>query len=264
MGGNAADERSNDSRDDSAARSESALDSLSRRQLRGTEAISAALDSNSLVSLLLLREGSHSPAIDRLLARARILGIPILEESEREMRRMSAGQPAADVLALEGPPRARTLDELMAKEGVVFVLAGLRYPSNGGYILRCVEVAGGAGVVLDTGWGDAERDEALRVGMRPDRFFSVLRAETREALRAARRAGRRIVAVETSGDFAPWEVDLSKPVVVLVGSETTGIPEPILDEADEVVCIPIGGFIPSYNVQAAVGILLGEWMRQNA
>ena len=121
-----------------------------------------------------------------------------------------------------------------------------------------------AGVVLDTTWGDAERDEALRVGMRPDRFFSVLPAETSQALLAARRAGRRIVAVETSGDSAPWEVDLAKPVVVLVGSETTGIPEPFLEAVDEVVSIPIGGFIPSYNVQAAVGILLGEWMRQNA
>ena len=177
---------------------------------------------------------------------------------------MSAGQTAADVLALEGSPRARTLNELMTGEGIVFVLAGLRYPGNVGYILRCVEVAGGAGVVLDTSWGDAERDEALRVGMRPDRFFSVLAAETAEALLAARRAGRHIVAVETSGESAPWELDLAKPVVVLVGSEATGIPEPILDTVDEVAKIPIGGFIPSYNVQAAVGILLGEWMRQNA
>ena len=72
------------------------------------------------------------------------------------------------------------------------------------------------------------------------------------------------MAVETSGDSAPWEVDLAKPVVVLVGSETTGIPEPFLEAVDEVVSIPIGGFIPSYNVQAAVGILLGEWMRQIA
>ena len=237
---------------------------MTRRQLRGTESISAALDSSSVVSLLLLREGHQSPAVDRLVARARRLGIPILEESEREMRRMSAGETAADVLALEGSPRARTLDELMTGEGIVFVLAGLRYPGNVGYILRCVEVAGGAGVVLDTTWGDAERDEALRVGMRPDRFFAVLPAETSQALLAARRAGRRIVAVETSGDSAPWEVDLAKPVVVLVGSETTGIPEPFLEAVDEVVSIPIGGFIPSYNVQAAVGILLGEWMRQIA
>jgi len=28
------------------------------------------------------------------------------------------------------------------------------------------------------------------------------------------------------------------------------------------VRIPTRGFIPSYNVQAAVGMLLGEWLRQ--
>jgi len=51
---------------------------------------------------------------------------------------------------------------------------------------------------------------------------------------------------------------------VLIGSEATGIPAALLAEADETIAIPVGGFIPSYNVQAAVGIFLGEWMRQNA
>ena len=81
---------------------------------------------------------------------------------------------------------------------------------------------------------------------------------------AARRAGRRIVAVEKSGDFAPWGVDLARALVVLVGSGTTGIPEPILEQADEVVSIPIGGFIPSYNLQAAMAVVMGERLRQLA
>jgi tRNA G18 (ribose-2'-O)-methylase SpoU len=52
-------------------------------------------------------------------------------------------------------------------------------------------------------------------------------------------------------------------VAVLVGSETLGIPARLLDAADQIVSIPVQGFIPSYNVQAAVGIVVGEWMRQN-
>lgn len=178
------------------------------------------------------------------------------------MRRMSAGEGAAAVLALEGQPPARTLEELMSGEGVVFVLAGLRYPGNVGYILRCLEVAGGAGVVLDSDWKEAQLDEALRIGMHPERFFGVLRASASEAIDVAQHAGRRIVAVETSGSATPWEADLTGPIVVLVGSEATGIAPKTLSRADVVVRIPIAGFIPSYNVQAAVGILLGEWMRQ--
>jgi tRNA G18 (ribose-2'-O)-methylase SpoU len=237
---------------------------LSRRQVRGVEAVSAAIDSGRALSLLLVLEDGASSAAGELASRAEALGISIRRESERELRRMSAGEVSVEVLALEGPPASQTLDELMASDGIVFLLVGLRYPGNVGYILRCLEVAGGAGVVLDTEWAAAQRDEALRVGMHANRFFPVVEAESIDALRAARAAGRRVVALETSGRLAPWEVSLKEPLVVLVGSETTGIPDSVLGEADDVVAIPVNGFIPSYNVQAAVGIVLGEWMRQNA
>jgi len=237
---------------------------LSRRQLRGVEAVSAAIDSGRPISLLLLLEDGASAAAVELARRAEALGISIRRESERELRRMCAADVAVELLGLEGSPVLQTLDGLMASDGIVFLLVGLRYPGNVGYILRCLEVAGGAGVVLDSDWAAAQRDEALRVGMHADRFFPVIDARSNEALLAARAAGRRVVALETCGRSAPWAVSLEGPLLVLVGSETTGIPEAILGEADEVVTIPVSGFIPSYNVQAAVGIVLGEWMRQNA
>jgi tRNA G18 (ribose-2'-O)-methylase SpoU len=237
---------------------------LSRRQLRGVAAVSAAIESGQTISLLLMVEDGASAAAEELARRAEVLGIEVRQESKRELRRMCAGDGAVEILGLEGPSASQTLDELMASDGIVFLLVGLRYPGNVGYILRCLEVAGGAGVVLDTDWGAPQRDEALRVGMRADRFFPVIDAESHDALRAARAAGRRVVALETAGRSAPWEVSLKGPLVLLVGSESTGIPDSVLGEVDEIVTIPVGGFIPSYNVQAAVGIVLGEWMRQNA
>jgi tRNA G18 (ribose-2'-O)-methylase SpoU len=221
------------------------------------------MDGGSSLSLILLMDDGASPEALQLAARAMDRGIPVRRETERELRRMSSSDIAEEVIALAGPSPMQTLDQLMRGEGIVFILTRLRYPGNVGYILRCLEVAGGAGVVLDSDWGSAQREEAFRVGMRANRFFPVLEAKAEDAVAAARSAGRRVIAVETSGDASPWEVDLAGPTVVLVGSETTGIPTPLLDAADAVVSIPVDGFIPSYNVQAAVGIFLGEWMRQN-
>lgn len=237
---------------------------MSRRQLRGVEAIDAALDSGIVPSLILRLDAEVSSAASHLLARVSSLGVRVRRESERELRRMCAGENAVEVLALIGPSPVQSLEELMAADGIVFVLVGLRYPGNVGYILRCAEVAGGAGVVLDTEWEASQREEAMRVGMCPDRFFPVLDAASDDAVRAARAAGRRVVALETTGRVSPWEARLVGPLAVIVGSETTGVPGDLLEVADEVVAIPVDGFIPSYNVQAAVGIVLGEWMRQNA
>jgi tRNA G18 (ribose-2'-O)-methylase SpoU len=232
------------------------------------EEIRAALDRQVPIALILCEEvdeaALRSPGVHELLARARSSGIAIRYESAREMRRMSGGSEAAELLALEGPGPPADLDALMREDGIVFVLTGLRYPGNVGYIVRCAEVAGAAGVVLCADWEGDQRAEAARVGMHAERFLGVLEAEPARALAAARRAGRRILALETSGDRAPWQVDLAEPVVVLVGGETTGIPAGILAQADEVVGIPMHGFIPSFNVQGAVGIVLGEWLRQTA
>ncbi len=183
-------------------------------------------------------------------------------ESEREMRRMSETDDAPELLAVSGSAPATDLGSLMAGEGLVLLLIGLRYPGNVGFILRSAEVAGAAGVVVATDWSGSEWEEARRVGIRANRFLSVLEAEAGEAVDAARSADRRVVAVETSGNSRPWDVDLSKSTALMIGSETTGIPAELLAIADDVVRIPTRGFIPAYNVQAATGILLGEWLRQ--
>lgn len=212
---------------------------------------------------MLCREGDLSPTARNLVERARELGIPILGESEREMRRMSSRESVPELIALEGSGASATLDELMSSDGLVCVLIGLRYPGNVGFIIRSAEVAGLAGIVVTTDWEGSQLSEALRVGMRADRFFPVIESDAGAAIAAARRAGRRVVALETTGTKAPWQTDLSLPTALVVGSETTGISESLLASMDDVVRLPTHGFIPSYNVQAAVGMLLGEWLRQN-
>jgi len=177
---------------------------------------------------------------------------------------MSTLDAVPEIVALAGPPRPTTLDGLMEADGLVLVLVGLRYPGNVGFILRSAEVAGAAGVVVVSDWTGSQMEEALRVGMRPDRFMPVLESEAELAVSAARRVERRLMALETSGRRAPWESDLTRPTALFVGSETTGIPDAILDSMHDIVRLPTDGFIPSYNVQAAVGMCLGEWIRQNA
>jgi TrmH family RNA methyltransferase len=176
---------------------------------------------------------------------------------------MSPGPVDCELVGVAGP-FPETLEGLMSAPGLVFVLVGLRYPANVGFILRSAEVAGAAGVVLANDWRGSERDEASRVGMRADRFLPVLESDAGEAVVAGRRAGRRLVAFETTGDRTPWEIDFRPPAIVFVGSETTGLPAALLAELDDLVRIPTRGIIPSYNVQAAVSVALGEWLRQEA
>jgi tRNA G18 (ribose-2'-O)-methylase SpoU len=51
-------------------------------------------------------------------------------------------------------------------------------------------------------------------------------------------------------------------VLFVVGGERQGTPPELLERCDAVVRIPMAGFIPSYNLQAAVAVLAAERLRQ--
>lgn len=213
---------------------------------------------------MLCRVGDLTPEASVLVERVRDLGIQVDVESAREMRRMSAGDDSPELIALAGAKPKANLDEWMAGDGLAVLLVGLRYPGNVGFILRSAEVAGAAGVIVASDWTGSQLSEAKRIGMRADRFFPVVECTAMVAIKSARQAGRRVVALETSGDKVVWQADLALPTLVVVGSETTGIADSILELVDDVIRIPTRGFIPSYNVQAAVSMILGDWLRQNS
>lgn len=57
------------------------------------------------------------------------------------------------------------------------------------------------------------------------------------------------------------QVCAERPVVLLVGNEAHGLPKSVLAEADHVAHLPMYGGVSSYNVAAALGIALWEWIR---
>ncbi|MFO0690976.1 MAG: TrmH family RNA methyltransferase [Myxococcota bacterium] len=233
-----------------------------RRRLVGAEAIAEALERGAELRVVLCGRGLLAPEDEAVVARARARGIAVRATSDRERLRLTDGAAPAALLALEGPSVDPGLEELMARAGLVVVLVGLRYPGNVGFIVRAAEVAGAAGVVLCEAWTRAERASAMRFAMQADRFFPVVDADAEAAAEAARRAGRRLFALETGGTRTPWEAPLDDPLAIFLGGEAEGIPAAILARMDEVLRIPMRGFIPSYNVQAAAGIVLGEWLRR--
>jgi tRNA G18 (ribose-2'-O)-methylase SpoU len=235
-----------------------------RRQLAGPERIAAALDAGDPVRLVLVAREPHDPAVGALVDRAKALGIPVRETSERSLWRLSETSPPAEVLALVGPPPDADRAAVLASGGIVWLLVGLRYPGNTGFAIRLAEVSGAHGVFVDGAFLHEGRREALRASMRADRFMPVFWEPAPLAVAAARAAGRRVLAVEDVGTLAPHEVDLSEPLLLIVGGERHGIPREVLDACDGAIRIPMRGFIPSYNLQAAMAIVVGEHLRQLA
>jgi len=77
------------------------------------------------------------------------------------------------------------------------------------------------------------------------------------------RAGFRILAAHPSPVALDYrDVDLTRPVAIMVGAELDGLSREGLALADETVQIPMAGMVRSLNVSVATALLLFEAFRQ--
>ena len=237
-----------------------------RKQLVGARAIAEALDAGSVPRLVIAADRELAAAEFAILARCASLGVAIRRAEEREMRRLCAslapGAAPPDLLALLAGDPGETLDGLLAQGSALWLLVGVAYPGNAGCAIRTAEVSGAAGIAIDAPFDHAGRRQALRTAIRADRFFPVLWRDGNEVVRRARKAGARVLAIESGGTCTPWETDLRGNALFVVGGEAGGIPAPIVAACDAVLEIPMAGFIPAYNLQAAVAIVAAERLRQ--
>ena len=195
---------------------------------------------------------------ERLLERCRTEKIKVVEGSSNDLWRMSAnGQQKA--LALIGREPEGTLDEVFDRDGAIWLFDGVEYAPNLGFGIRTAEVSGATAVIINVKKTHAERRTIRRASMRATRFIPVVYASTEEIIS---KCNRRIVVAEDIGKKTPWETDLTGNVLLVVGAENAGVSNDVLEAADEVVKLPMPGFVPSYNLQVAISALGMERLRQ--
>ena len=80
---------------------------------------------------------------------------------------------------------------------------------------------------------------------------------------AARRArGDRLVLLTTKADKAYTELVYAPTDILLVGRETSGVPKVVHEVVEERVKVPLRAGLRSLNVAVALGMVLGEALRQ--
>jgi len=230
----------------------------------GVEEILESLDNEEKLTLILVKRGARSTKLQQLISIAEERGIKVIQGSENDIWRMSRdnGGGTPDALGLVGREPNATLEQTLSKGGLVWLLAGAAYPVNIGFCIRTAEVSGADAVIIDADLTNQERKSAKRASMKAHRFIPVHWTDGLEAVREAKKAGFRIISLEDIGDTTPWESDLTGDIVIIVGGERHGIPADILEESDQVIRIPMTGFVPSFNLQAPLSSVAIEAQRQ--
>lgn len=147
-------------------------------------------------------------------------------------------------------------------QDIVVALDEISDPGNLGTIIRTVDAAGGAGVILVGNSTDPFHPTALRASMGAVFNVALARMESPwELVPWARQRGMQIVATSARADHSFWQAPYERPVLLLFGSEGEGLSAEIQAEADLAVSIPMYGVSSSLNLAVAAGLLLYELRR---
>ncbi|CAA9295057.1 MAG: tRNA (guanosine(18)-2'-O)-methyltransferase [uncultured Chloroflexia bacterium] len=135
-------------------------------------------------------------------------------------------------------------------------------PGNLGTILRTCDAVGAAGVILLGPTADPYDPAAVRASMGAIFSRRLVRATFAELVAARRRHGFTVVGTSGGATADYRSVIYRPPVVLLMGSEHTGLSPQQQELCDLVVRIPMVGRADSLNVAVATGVVLYEIFHQ--
>jgi tRNA (guanosine-2'-O-)-methyltransferase len=168
------------------------------------------------------------------------------------------------------PERERRIQVVLAKrqEGLVVVIDNVFDPHNVAAILRSCEAFGVTQVHLFYSFNRMPtlRDLRSKAAASASKWLTIKKWTSAEALAGQlRQDGFQMALADVAEDsVVPAAFDFTAKTALIFGSESTGASEELKRLADVRVKIPMVGFVESFNVSVAAGILLYEAYRQRA
>ncbi|MCH8904697.1 MAG: 23S rRNA (guanosine(2251)-2'-O)-methyltransferase RlmB [Bacteroidetes bacterium] len=149
------------------------------------------------------------------------------------------------------------------KVPLLMILDGITDVRNLGAIARSAEVHGVHALILSTKntaqvSGDAVKTSAGAL----NKLMVARNGNLPEYVKFLQASGVRVIALPERSSKPIYELDLTIPVAILMGSEEKGISPDLLKIVDELSKIPMKGEIGSLNVSVAAGTILYEVNRQ--
>ena len=145
---------------------------------------------------------------------------------------------------------------------LAIALEKLQDPGNLGTIIRTAAATEVDGLWLSSASVDIYNPKVLRASA--GQWFQMPMATNQNLLELAKQQQQEVQVIATTSQAAKtyWEVDLTRPSLILLGNEGAGLSQELIELADERVTIPLANGVESLNVAVATALILYEAKRQ--
>jgi 23S rRNA (guanosine2251-2'-O)-methyltransferase len=220
-----------------------------------------------LARVVVEKEGREaSPQLDAVARFARDHGAPVERLARNELDRMAQGVRHQGVIAFARELAIASLEELaLGDHALVVALDEVQDPQNFGAVIRSAVAMGATAVMWPEHRSAPLSPATFRASAGAIEHATLCRVPSLvPALASLQTAGLAVVGLDATGERAISEVDLSRPVALVVGAEGKGLRKTVKRGCDVLAKLPMPGPIDSLNASVALAIALYEVVRQRA
>jgi 23S rRNA (guanosine2251-2'-O)-methyltransferase len=235
----------------------------------GIRAIIEAIESGSTMNKVYLQKGLRGSLffqLEKLIKEKKIsISMVPVEKLDRLSKNSNHQGAVAQISPVEFHDLEELIDTVMESEKIplFLLLDQLSDVRNFGAIIRTAECTGVNGIIIQKDGSAPVNAETIKTSAGAAFKIPICKVDhIKDALFLLQAAEIKTVAATEKTESSLYDIDLKRPMAIVVGSEHRGVNPSILKMVDYKAKLPLLGDIESLNVSVACGAFLYETVRQ--
>jgi 23S rRNA (guanosine2251-2'-O)-methyltransferase len=234
----------------------------------GTRPVIEAIQAGKEIEKLLVQKGLNNALISELMLLCGQNHIPVSKVPPEKLDRVTRKNHQG-VIAFISAVEYASLDNVISdayqngKDPFLLILDRVTDVRNFGAIARSAECIGADALVIPDKGSAMIGADAVKTSAGALHHLPVCRVKSLlQTLKYLQQNGLRVIAATEKAEKQLYELNLTGPIAVILGSEEDGVSPELLQKADELALIPMQGKIDSLNVSVSAAIFSYEILRQ--
>ncbi len=188
--------------------------------------------------------------------------VEFFEVAENIFKRISYREHPENLLAVFKSKYLELENLKLSKSPLLVVLEGIEKPGNLGAILRTADVAGVDAVIVNDPKLDIYNPNVIRASRGGIFTNQLVLANVNDTVKYLKENKIKTFAAALTAKKNYTKINFKKPCAIVLGTEADGLSKKWLENADQLIKIPMKGSMDSLNVSVSVAVVLFEAIRQ--
>ena len=230
----------------------------------GIYPVQEAISSDIVVDKLFVQKDSSNPKIEEILKTIEKSDISISHVPSEKLNRLTKGNHQG-IVAITSPISFHSIEEIVEKvlasekNPLFLVLDQISDVRNFGAIIRTAECTGVDAIIIQKKGGAPVTGDTVKTSAGAIFKIPICKVDhIKDAIFYLQASNIETISATEKTDQSVYDLDLKKPVAIIMGSEGKGISKSILNLVDHKAALPLKGDINSLNVSVACGAFLYE------